>query len=94
MINEDYAKEKYLAFKNEFGIYADEYEFNGGKITFGETYEGTGAFIYVLKGTVVYKFVPTSNEAYEKSEGFMDLLGIDFEFPAHEDLWKGALEKN
>ena len=94
MINEDYAKEKYLAFKNSMGAYADEYEFEGGKITFGATSTDVGAFIYVLKGTVVYKFVPTSNEAYEKSEGFMDLLGIDFEFPAHEDLWKGALEKN
>lgn len=94
MINEDYAKEKYMSFKNSFGVYVDEYEFNGGKIAFGATSDDTGAFIYVLNGTVIYEFVPTTNEEYEKSEGFMDLLGIDFEFPDHEDLWQGALEKN
>ena len=94
MINEDYAKEKYINLQNAFPAPYDEFEFDGGKIAFGETFESTGAYIVVLKGTVVYEFLAKTNEDYEKSEGFMDLLGIDFEFPDHEDLWKGALEKN
>ena len=94
MINEDYAKEKYKSLQNSFPAPYDEFEFDGGKIAFGKPYGGVGAYIVVLKGTVIYEFLPVDNESYEKSEKFMDLLGIDFEFPAHEDLWKGALEKN
>ena len=93
MINEDYAKEKYKSLQNAFPAPYDEFSFNGGKIAFGETYESVGAYIVVLKGTVVYKFLPKTNEDYKKSEGFMDLLGIDFEFPAHEDLWQGKLNQ-
>lgn len=93
MINEDYAKEKYINLQNSFPAPYDEFEFDGGKIAFGKLDGGAGAYIVVLKGTVIYDFLAVDNEHYEKAEGFMDLLGIDFEFPAHEDLWQGALNK-
>ena len=94
MINEDYAKEEYTNLQNSFPAPYDKFEIDGGEIAIGEPYGSVGAYIVVRQGTVVYKFAPFTNEAYEKSKGFMDLLGINFEFPDHEDLWKGALEKN
>ena len=93
MINEDYAKEKYINLQNGFPAPYDKFEIDGGKIAFGKLDGGAGAYIVVLKGTVIYEFLAVDNEHYEKAEGFMDLLGINFEFPAHEDLWQGALNK-
>ena len=93
--NEDYAKKYYNDFKlQNLGPVVDEYDFPNGQIAFGQTMDKTGAFIVFRKGTVVYYIMPFDNEEYKESSKFMDLLGIDFEFPAHEDLWKGALEKN
>ena len=48
--------------KRSFPAPYDEFSFNGGKIAFGETYERVGPYIVVLKGTVVYKFLPKTNE--------------------------------
>ena len=93
MINEDYAKEKYEKLQNSFPAPYDKFKIDGGEIAIGEPYGSVGAYIVVRQGTVVYKFAPFTNEDYEKSKGFMDLLGIDFELPDHEDLWQGALNK-
>ena len=93
MINEDYAKEKYINLQNSFPAPYDKFKIDGGEIAIGEPYGSVGAYIVVLQGTVVYEIAPFDNEDYAKSGNFMDLLGIDFEFPAHEDLWQGYLNK-
>ena len=93
--NEDYAKKFYNDFKLQtLGPVVDEYDFQNGQITFGQPMDKTGAFIVFRKGTVVYYVLALDNEKYKDANNLMDLLDIDFEFPAHEDLWKGALEKN
>ena len=51
MINEDYAKEKYNSLQNNFSGTRDEYDFDGGKITFGGTmlwfYSNINLFFWV-----------------------------------------------